>query len=85
MRFLIGHSAQFNKLEIIMVHADISDLFFNADLSDAKTERNQFGEYGFVKEELESKAQDLLDSLRRLGVQSLPNSRELVKDFYERM
>lgn len=67
------------------VDPNISDLFFNTDLSEASQYdgKHQFTGYNEVR--LSEAAGLLLDSLQHLGVHDLPSIEDLIKDFYGRI
>lgn len=66
------------------VDQNISDLFFNTDISDAvlKDEKGQFA--GYDQWALKNEADVFLACLDRLGV-AAPTSDELLADFYARI
>lgn len=63
---------------------NISDLFFNTDVSDAKEyDRGDFS--GFDDDKMLYEAELFLGCLDRLNVGDLPSARELVDNFYGRI
>lgn len=67
----------------LRVDANISDLFFNTDLSNTRImERGQFVDYD--EDKLKEEAQMFLSSLDRLGV-ATPSVEELIADYYGRI
>lgn len=66
------------------VDANISDLFFNTDISDARLLDAKGNFVGFNEEAMLGVAEDTLGCLSRLGV-AVPSPRELVDDFYKRV
>lgn len=66
------------------VNDDLSDLFFNIDIDDARViEKGRF--VGWNEERLREEAETLLGRLERLGVGGLPGPDELVRDFLGRV
>lgn len=72
------------------VHEDVSDLFFNADHSDIKTDRpptvetTDHDHLGYQIEGLKRKAAEFIGSLERIGAQFVPTVEGLIKDFHKR-
>ena len=66
------------------VDANISDLFFNTDISDARQTDSKGHFTGFDGEALLGLAEDTLGCLSRLGV-AVPTPQELVADFHKRI
>ena len=67
-----------------MVNGNISDLFFNYDVSEAELHDGSGNYIGHDETLLTAKAQEVLDMLEALGV-DVPTADELVEDFYNRM
>jgi hypothetical protein len=67
------------------VDANISDLFFNSDLSLAKVHDRDGGFVGYDDEALRCEAKLFLEYLARLTVGGVPSVDDLVADFYERV
>ena len=68
----------------MIVNTDISDLFFNYDLTEAKV-YHQNGVFShFNEDKLFEIAKEFLNSLRRLGIEC-PTARQLIDDFFERI
>lgn len=65
------------------VDTDISDLFFNHDLSECKLFNKGVFE-GYDEDKLRQEAELFLASLSRLGVHT-PSSDALIRDFYDRI
>lgn len=63
---------------------EISDLFFNRDLSEAEI-YGRDGFEGWDKTKLEDAACELIQCLSCLGVTDLPTVNELVEDFFTRV
>ena len=66
------------------VNGNISDLFFNTDLSNANLTDKDGQFIDFDLSQLRAEAHDLLACLSRLGV-AVPTVEELVTDFLERV
>lgn len=66
------------------VNTNISDLFFNYDLSDAHREDTGGDFCGYDDGVMLEKAADVIFSLEHLGVE-VPTARELVDDFHARL
>lgn len=66
------------------INQNISDLFFNTDLSGAAKEDAQGKFDGYDEVKLLDEAMMFLGSLSRLGV-DIPTSEDLIDDFYKRL
>jgi len=65
------------------IDTNISDLFFNTDVSDAAMHEN--GEFvGYDERKLEDEAKMFLASLARLNV-AVPSAEDLILDYYARI
>lgn len=65
------------------VEANISDLFFNRDLSKAEVYNFEGSFIGYSHPALLEEASMMLENLENLGV-SIPTAKDLVSDFYSR-
>lgn len=67
------------------VDGNISDLFFNTDVSAARKLDKKGHFEGWEESVLLQEADDMLRCLERLGVPNLPTAIQLVEDFYKRI
>lgn len=66
------------------VDANISDLFFNTDLSQTKLKDDRGHFTGYDEDKLKEEAQLFLSALDRLGV-ATPSVEDLIADYYGRI
>lgn len=66
------------------IDTNISDLFFNTDISRAKIYDHKGHFMGYKEDVLKEEATDFLNTLDRLGV-NVPTPDQLVQDFYNRI
>lgn len=66
------------------VNTNVSDLFFNRELSDCKKFNGVFFN-GYDKSKLIEEAKSMISSLEGLGLSNLPNPKTLVEDFMDRI
>ena len=67
------------------INANISDLFFNRDLSACKVYDRAGVFIGWDNEALEEEAKTMLSNFEGLGIISLPTAESVVVDFHERV
>lgn len=67
------------------VNAQISDLFFNYDHTNARITGGDGMFEGYDNGELLENATSVLGCLERLGVGDLPDPSDLIRDFHDRL